>query len=344
MSARSIHIQKYGYEPIHQRTHEFDIKKDKLADFLDFFISQKENGFSLHSREDNRFTRTFHGRKATKKVIQENKNYFLVREGEFFWFTCGHYTNIRVMSNSLEKSELELKILSMLEDLCDENVSKIGIICKSPSGFYTEDFKIESNGFDFSNYNSGFEEVHNYIQDRLEKTNTGLILLHGVPGTGKTFYIRYLISICEKKMIYMPPDMSDSISSPDFVSFLMENPDTILLIEDAENILMDRQAGGSQAVANILNLSAGILGDALKIQIICTFNTEINHIDKALLRPGRLIAKHEFKELDEGKTLELFQNMYNKVPPKKIMTLAEIYNSDEPKFDKPEEKHAFGFI
>ena len=43
-------------------------------------------------------------------------------------------------------------------------------------------------------------EVHQTIVNRLSKKNDkGIVLLHGKSGTGKTFYIRYLISTLNKK-------------------------------------------------------------------------------------------------------------------------------------------------
>ena len=37
----------------------------------------------------------------------------------------------------------------------------------------------------------------------------------------------------------------------------------------------------------------------LNVQIICTFNVDLRRLDSALLRPGRLIARKEFKPLTE---------------------------------------------
>jgi len=74
---------------------------------------------------------------------------------------------------------------------------------------------------------------------------------------GKTHYIRYLIhEVEEKTLIYVPPDMAKEISSPEFLPFLMQYQDSILIIEDAENIIKDRNesTAPSQAVANLLNL------------------------------------------------------------------------------------------
>ena len=50
--------------------------------------------------------------------------------------------------------------------------------------------------------------------------------------------------------------MAKEISAPEFLPFLMQHPNSILIIEDAENIVKDRNESvtPSQAVANLLNL------------------------------------------------------------------------------------------
>lgn len=66
------------------------------------------------------------------------------------------------------------------------------------------------------------------------------------------------------------------------------------------------------------------------IQIICTFNTPTNNIDKALLGKGRLIAAYEFKELETTKSEILLESlgMKNYIADGN-MTLADIYNVKE---------------
>ena len=141
----------------------------------------------------------------------------------------------------------------------------------------------------------------------------------------------------EKTIIYVPPDMAKDISKPDFLAFLLTHPDSVLIIEDAENIIRDRNeitADASQAVANLLNLSDGLLGDAMHMQIIATFNCDLGIIDKALLRKGRLIANYEFGKLDVDSAKILseklgFGNEHISTP----MTLAEVYNQQKDEDD-----------
>ncbi len=125
--------------------------------------------------------------------------------------------------------------------------------------------------------------------------------------------------------------MAKDISNPEFLTFLLTHPNSILLIEDAENIMRDRteiKFDTSQAVANLLNLSDGLLGDAMHMQIIATFNCNLGAIDKALLRKGRLIANYEFGKLNVENAKILSEKLGLGIEHISIpMTLAEIYNA-----------------
>lgn len=233
--------------------------------------------------------------------------------------------------------ETLLELFKKIQDKAEEYIlpvvekvkrSTINLLIPSPNGLDTRCLDLnQSFDSDFieTHYNEDFQEVHNRIVDKLENDHKGLVLLHGLPGTGKSTYIKYL---CEKfcgSVIYIPPDMARELSNPNLISFLMDNRDTILIVEDAESILKTRSETSTQAVANILNLSDGILSDCLGIRLVCTFNTDLENIDQALLRAGRLIANYEFKKLDVEKADKLLHSRTgeNTTAP---MTLAEIYN------------------
>lgn len=194
------------------------------------------------------------------------------------------------------------------------------------------------------NYNDDFKAIHQTIIKRLNKKNDkGLVLLHGKPGTGKTSYIRYLISSLKKQVIFLPPNMASSITNPELISILINNPNSILVIEDAENIIIDREKDGQSSVSGLLNISDGLLSDCLNIQIICSFNTDISKVDSALLRKGRLIAKYEFKELDMGKAQCLSHKLGFSSNLTSPMNLTEIYNQQEKNFQQQKRRNAIGF-
>ena len=124
--------------------------------------------------------------------------------------------------------------------------------------------------------------------------------------------------------------MVDILATPEFVPFMMKHPDSVLIIEDAEKVVRNRSGNGNEtAVSNLLNLSDGILGDCLKTQIVATFNTERQLIDKALLRKGRLIAEYMFDNLSVDKTNKLFKSLSIDYQTQEPMSLADIYNYED---------------
>lgn len=228
-------------------------------------------------------------------------------------------------------------------------------ISASNHGFELEEMKIptvyDESQF-VNNYNDSFLPVHQTIIGCIDNDKKGLILLHGIPGSGKTSYIKQLISKGgERKLVYIPPHLASSIASPQFISFVRDKlKSCVLVIEDAEDILRDRNGNGdSTAVSNLLNISDGILGEALNILIIATFNVEKEFIDPALMRKGRMVCEYYFGELDEDKAVALVKSIHGDdaqlvLGVDEPCTLANIFNMDVVQYrSKGPAKVAFGF-
>lgn len=220
---------------------------------------------------------------------------------------------------------------------------KFNMVTEAPTGglrLRSFDIKQEAMPLE-SHYNDEVLGFYDHITSEFNEKDKGITLLHGPPGTGKTSFIRRLIAESNKKCIYLPPDLISHIATPSFATFMFDHPDSIIFIEDAESILLKREnTDHGSSVANLLNMSDGILGDAMRMHIVCTFNTDLMDIDPALRRPGRLIGEMEFKRLTVEKSSALLLEL-GKEPTNKEMTLGEIYNEDH---SVQETKRKVGFI
>ena len=222
---------------------------------------------------------------------------------------------------------------------------KFKVLIQQDGMFTTEDVEIANfNAIDIHElYNDDFIEIDAIITEYMQKQESGMVLLHGEPGTGKTTYIKHLICKYQnKQFIFIQNDFVKDLLKPSFISFLLQNKNAILIIEDAEKVVVSRaNSSDDSVVSTILQLTDGLFSDFLNIKIICTFNTNIDHIDKALLRKGRMIAKYNFTPLSADKTAALAKKLGHE-DVRGSLTLADIFGLDKRGFDKAA-KRAIGF-
>lgn len=236
----------------------------------------------------------------------------------FVYYTNGEYGSFRE------------KIIALVKRLIEEQnqeVEKFQLILSQGSSYSIKRFRLKPYNISIEdNYNDDFLPVHQRIMNDLNDTNhKGLVLLHGEPGTGKTTYIRYLSRQLKKRIIFIPPQFSVSLDADAFIKLLSKYPDSIVIIEDADNIIADRKSGNNISIPGLLNIADGLLSYYLKIKIICTFNSNLSAIDPALMRRGRLIALYEFKKLQMAKAVKLCKKLNIPLNIEKDTTLADIY-------------------
>ena len=227
-------------------------------------------------------------------------------------------------------------IFMVNQDYGNFNFSKFNINLPEP-------FDIELN------YGKNFESVSEKIIKSLHENSSGLYMLHGRPGTGKTTYIRYLASVLKKDVIFFPTSFVDEITNPSILSLLKKKQDCVMILEDAEKALTKRSLSDQPSlVSTLLNMTDGILGDILKLNVIVTYNCDRQDIDEALLRKGRLKAEYSFQGLKQDEAKKLIKKLDIDIKPEDNMTLADIYyaKSDEELIGniKTFEKPKIGFM
>lgn len=284
-----------------------------------------------------------------QKIEYSNKDGVIIAEYENAIFSIEN-TNL-----SLNISVYYKKINNNLQDIFDlikkssvkiSNKNKIYFI-QEDNGLNLVSCNLPKLKMDFNlNYGKDFGNKNTELLKILNKDGSGLVLLHSVPGMGKTSYIQYLCSKLKKMVIFIPISLSLNLTSPALFSFIRRHcSNSILIIEDAELLLKSREDQENSFISDLLNITDGLVGKALNIKIIATYNTNRANIDEALLRKGRLLFEHEFKKISIENSQKLIKNLHNEdVIVNNELTLAEIYNYKQENYSqvkRPRKKVGF---
>jgi len=184
-------------------------------------------------------------------------------------------------------------------------------------------------------YGADFPTWEKQWLEQLAKRRSGVTILFGPPGAGKTTYLRMLMARFNKRFVfyYLPLSSFELLSDPQFVNFWMrENREhkgkaKLAIIEDAENLLLPRDERSRAQVSNLLNIGDGFLGEHLKLHVVATTNAPMRKMDEAVLRPGRLTGTREFRRLTRAEAMRLAQAKGLTLADRSdTWSLAEIYN------------------
>lgn len=260
-------------------------------------------------------------------IDEEEVGHYFTEYGEVQIFN----NYIQVSSYVQEEAEKLVKYVQKIPQDSDKTV-EYDLVIQTSNGFGTTACTSSRNvDVDIKkNYNDDLP--YDKYKEFCEKDGSGLALMYGIAGSGKTSLIKKLIYDCSNTSFYiMDFSMLQNIVSGQFLSFLLGLKNAVIIMEDCEYILKRRETHENPLINSLLNITDGLVGDALNIRFLCTFNAKLTEIDTALLRPGRLKLKYEFKPLDKSKTKAICGD-------DKEETLAEIYNREKINFGEKKEK------
>jgi hypothetical protein len=133
---------------------------------------------------------------------------------------------------------------------------------------------------------------------RFDQSRSNVLILLGPPGTGKTSFIRQLLTINNAEAI---TTFDESVMNTDkFYVECFNNTKKYVIMEDADVLLTSREKEGNKIMNKILNSADGLVSSDDKKFIFTANITNLTKIDDALLRPGRCFDARNFRLLNQS--------------------------------------------
>jgi len=167
----------------------------------------------------------------------------------------------------------------------------------------------------------------------LRQHRSGVTLLRGDPGTGKTTFIRHLISRLNGThcFFYLPASLSQALGSPETVDFWSRQNSradrrrNVVIIEDAESLMEQRDESNRSRLEEFLNVSDGLMGEFLQLQVVATINCPVEKLDPAVTRAGRLVAYRNFSRMSRARAQALAAAKGLPLREQEDYSIAEVY-------------------
>lgn len=188
------------------------------------------------------------------------------------------------------------------------------------------------NVADVSKFYPNFDFTPADLMGQFEASNSNVILIYGVPGTGKSNFMMEMINARGwDDKIYLA-DRMDVLGHPGFPDFVRELPAGSIVLTEDSDILVGKRTEGNVSMSALLNATAGIVARDVKL-IISTNLTSTRDIDDALLRKGRCFRTLKFKGMTTVQANDVREMMKLESFPFKDgltnITLAEAINAHE---------------
>lgn len=336
-NCQQVHCQNFTLETETTDTQFFEKVKNKIIEIY----SNLTLAFTFTPRR---------GRSSSKTIIYNDES----RNSTIINLSCSPGTaDISFVSRNPKDIE---KLKSLVEFFDTEAVNpdkkqNAFIIADEYGEKYLKSVGAIAHTLEKLNYNDSTVDDFNYIVSNLKKKDPAgrLVVISGPPGTGKTYFIRGIINELDEnsKIVLLPVRMVSILDSTQVMSLIISNSidntedfqtgrrrrrkqniNVVLVIEDADSILVEKSTDNVSTLSTILSYTDGLFGVISDMRVIVSTNINEEEFDKAILRPGRLLKKVDINFLEPQKANEVYERISGDVNNKPFIekiSLAEIY-------------------
>lgn len=197
-----------------------------------------------------------------------------------------------------------------------EKENQCHLVCKSNNDYFLRPIEHSAQPLIRDNYSkdvcAGVDEI---IADFNSDVPSGrLVVIRGTPGSGKTYLVRGLLKELPPSFsfVFIPSYSVKGILEGNFLDFIMNQQmgrSVTFFIEDGDEAVRSRNGSNNSLVSAILNLTSGLISETFDFRVIITTNEELDNIDDAIKRDGRLSYLLTVDKLSEEQATEVYRRL-----------------------------------